>query len=179
MFASISIAKTQVPKNFPIPSFFLTFFLKKEMKQKRQSESLGGDETLDLVNYIEFQNYSKAAKRFHNKALRAIRSFWRLLLEDNVNIADLPRAFKFIDTAESKAKQYYIQLLERYPKSVRILRAYAQFMEDILNDHTTADQYYYKADMIEDSKSKIDHPGKIFYQNKNFLGFFYELKKFL
>jgi hypothetical protein len=72
------------------------------MKQKRQSESLGGDEPLDLVNYIEFQNNFKSAQRFHNKALKSMRSFWRLLLEDDVNVADLPRAFKIIDSAEAK-----------------------------------------------------------------------------
>lgn len=127
------------------------------MKQKRQSESLGGDESLDLVNYIQFQNNFKSARRFHNKALRSIRSFWRLLLEDEVNIGDLPRAFKVIDTAEAKAKQYYVQLLDRYPKSIRILRAYGQFLEEVLQDTISADQYFARADVLEESKTQAEN----------------------
>jgi hypothetical protein len=101
------------------------------MKQKRESESLG-DEMLDLMSYIDFQNNFKAAKRFHYKARRAIRSFWRLLLDESVNVTDLPKAFKLIDNAESKAKQYCILLIVVDYSSDRLGRLYWRFYRNIV-----------------------------------------------
>lgn len=93
------------------PSFDGRFYLYRkdtELKQKRHSESLGKEDSLDLVSYVEFQKNFKAARRFHNRAIKSIRAFWRLLLEDNVNVGELPKAFEAIDAAESKAR--YIPL---------------------------------------------------------------------
>src|SRR4051794_23986583 len=46
------------------------------------------------------------------------------------------------------------QLLARYPKSVRILRAYGFFLEEIKNDMETAQLVYRSADELEEAKSR-------------------------
>src|SRR5690348_1506668 len=104
------------------PPFDIRFFIYRkdaELKQKTQSESLGS-EGLDLLSYIEFQKNFKAARKFHSTATKAIRAFWRILLDDNVDITALPQAFKRIDAAESKAREHYSELLAKYPNSIRI-----------------------------------------------------------
>jgi hypothetical protein len=120
-----------------------------EFKQKMQSQSLGQEEDLDLLSYIEFQSKFKAARLFHIKTKKAIKSFWKLLLEDDCDLIKLPKAFQKIDACEKRAMQYYKQLLERYPKSIRIIRSYAQFLEDVIGDISAANHYYNKAEILE------------------------------
>jgi PAS domain S-box-containing protein len=136
------------------PAFDIRFYLYKkdsEIQQQIQSESLGG-EALNLVSYIEFQRNFKLARKFHTKAAQSIRAFWSSLLHEDMDINLLTQAFKRIDMAESKAQEHYNALLVKYPNSVRILRSYAQFQEEVLSNPVAADQLYMRADALEDKR---------------------------
>jgi hypothetical protein len=41
-------------------------------------------------------------------------------------------------------------VLERYPKSVKLLRTYGRFLEDVKNDPWTASKYFNEAERLED-----------------------------
>jgi PAS domain S-box-containing protein len=153
--AHVYLDRTRPLKTAVDDRFFL-FRKDSELRQQQQSQSLGGEEWMDLVSYIEFQNNFRQARRFHKKALKQIRGFWRMLLSDNVDIAELPTAFKFIGMAETKARNYYLQLVRKYPNSARVLRAYGEFLDEVMNDHFSADMLYYKAEMAEENKSKVE-----------------------
>ena len=53
---------------------------------------------------------------YHKAALMAMREFWRLLLNDAVNLNSLTSAFRKIEKMESLADKTYKLVLERYPK---------------------------------------------------------------
>lgn len=66
--------------------------------------------------------------------MKAIRSFWRHLLHRDVAFVTLSSAFHQMDLTEAKADKVYRSVLERYPKSVKLLRIYGRFLEDVKND---------------------------------------------
>lgn len=78
----------------------------------------------------------------HKNAGYAIRNFWKLILSHEISFRGLNSSFKDIQAAQSKAEKTYKMILERYPTSVKVLRAYAKFLEDIKNDPWTAVRFY-------------------------------------
>jgi PAS domain S-box-containing protein len=65
-------------------------------------------------------------------------------------IESLARAFARIDNLEAKCGSIYSLLLEKYPKSVKLLRIYAQFAGDILNDKKKSGRAHAEASRLED-----------------------------
>lgn len=107
---------------------FMIFVRDRERKQRSGTEQ-AGDAAMDLVSYVEFQNNYRALLQSHMAALKAIRSFWRELLKKDVSFNGLSRAFHNMDLTEAKAEKVYRMVLERYPKSVKLLRTYGKFLE--------------------------------------------------
>lgn len=108
---------------------FMLFVRDREQKQRAQGDSMGGG-AMDLVSYVEFQNAFTQLLKAHRGALRANRRFWRLLLRSEIAFRALADAFELMDKTELKADRAYRAILERYPKSVKLLRAYAGFLEE-------------------------------------------------
>ncbi|KAK9830511.1 hypothetical protein WJX72_012148 [[Myrmecia] bisecta] len=52
--------------------------------------------------------------------------------------------------SEKRAYQTYQDVLERYPKSIKLLRSYARFLEEVKNDPHAAQRVYREADKQED-----------------------------
>lgn len=67
-------------------------------------------------------------------SLRSVRQFWRELLRKDVTFTGLSKALTQMDMTEAKAEKVYRVALERYPKSVKLLRIYGKFLEDVRND---------------------------------------------
>ena len=117
----------------------------------RDSDSSGGGEAkMDLVRYVEFQNSFSLIKKSHQWALKTTRRFWRLLLRNNVTFGSLSKAFKEMDTAESRGNRTYKVMIERYPKSSKLLRSYGRFLEEVRNDPWRAQRYFNEADKIDE-----------------------------
>eukprot|EP00198_Chlamydomonas_reinhardtii_P011170 XP_001700507.1 predicted protein [Chlamydomonas reinhardtii] len=121
-----------------------------EHKQKAAVSS-SGESATDLVSYVEFQRNWRMIQSYHKAALMAMREFWRLLLNDAVNLNSLTSAFRKIEKMESLADKTYKLVLERYPKAVKLLRSYANFLEMVKNDPWTAAQYNAEADKQEEA----------------------------
>ena len=54
-----------------------------------------------------------------------------------------------MDGTETKCEKTYKLVLQRYPKSVKVLRAYTRFLSEVKNNPWKADKYSQEADRLE------------------------------
>ena len=57
--------------------------------------------------------------------------------------------FGEVDTAETRCEKTYKLVIQRYPKSVKVLRAYSRFLAEIKNNPWKAENYAQEADRLE------------------------------
>lgn len=96
---------------------------------------------MDIVSYVEFQNNFKIAIHAHKATLRSLRSFWRLVIslqDDELPVYELVRHFHRIDRFEQKTMKTYQTMLEKFPKSTKLLRGFGQFLSEVKNDSRAA-----------------------------------------
>ncbi|PNW87648.1 hypothetical protein CHLRE_02g142166v5 [Chlamydomonas reinhardtii] len=132
-------------------SYRFSIFTREQEHKQKAAVSSSGESATDLVSYVEFQRNWRMIQSYHKAALMAMREFWRLLLNDAVNLNSLTSAFRKIEKMESLADKTYKLVLERYPKAVKLLRSYANFLEMVKNDPWTAAQYNAEADKQEEA----------------------------
>ena len=130
---------------------FRIYSIDRERRQRAAGEQSAGEGAMDLVSYVEFQNNFTALQKSHRAALRANRRFWRLLIRSDVSFLDLAATFESMDKTEARADRAYRAVMERYPKSVRLLRAYAGFLEEVRNNPWGARKYHEEADKLEEA----------------------------
>lgn len=86
-------------------------------------------------------------------AVQTQKQFWSSLQKSQMNARMLSRYLFKMGDYEAKAKESYASLLERYSKSVKVLRSYGRFLEEVMGDPLGARKYYVEADRIEDEDS--------------------------
>eukprot|EP01116_Phalansterium_solitarium_P017036 TRINITY_DN4101_c0_g5_i1.p1 TRINITY_DN4101_c0_g5~~TRINITY_DN4101_c0_g5_i1.p1 ORF type:complete len:1724 (+),score=505.03 TRINITY_DN4101_c0_g5_i1:87-5258(+) len=93
------------------------------------------------------------ASKYEDECKRFIRAFWRhLSREEDLNA--LPEIVSSIDKNEKQANEIYLQMLQQFPKSARVLRAYGAFLEEIMNDAELAAVAYRGADALEEERTQ-------------------------
>ena len=117
-----------------------------------------------MSQYVEFQSSFRTLLKYHRGAMRANRSFWRLLLSREIKMSTLLSSLSAIKSKVQKADLNYRAVLVRYPKSSKLLRAYGKFLADMKNDPTTAQKYYTEAEKLEEAttiqaKDNVMMPG--------------------
>eukprot|EP00741_Cyanophora_paradoxa_P011385 tig00020556_g10996.t1 len=135
---------------------------RKDREKEQSSTGDLGEQAMDLASYVEFQKQFKAAKEGHLKTVKAMRLFWHTLLEDDETafskmprrVAGAQEIFRLVDAHESVAEKNYVALLQKYPRSVRVLRAFGSFIEQVKNDALVAEDYYRMADAEEEEISR-------------------------
>lgn len=85
-------------------------------------------DAMDVTSYVVFANLYKDVARTHHLALSSVTNFWRLLTQGEVRMSTIEAAFRRIEATTHLANENYQSLLARYPKSVKLLRAYARFL---------------------------------------------------
>lgn len=141
-----------------LPNFlerYLIYVMDKKLQAENNNENRGDTSTMDLESYLEFQRSYKLLLNTHRAVFKASQRFWRHLLSRIVNFSHLSRAFLSLDNQEQRAVKVYQSVLERYPKSIKVLRSYARFLEEIKNDPWTANKYYQDAERIEDNQAEM------------------------
>lgn len=104
---------------------------------------------MDLVAFVEFQSAFLQTLSSHRAALRANRSFWRLLGSPRISFYALSFAFKQMDVTETQADAAYRSVIARYPHSVKLLKAFANFLEEVRSNPWEAKKYRERAERAE------------------------------
>ncbi|EAL69070.1 hypothetical protein DDB_G0276733 [Dictyostelium discoideum AX4] len=143
------------------PSFDVRFFIyqrDKEREQLMDSDLRGPDSNYgkiqDFVSYMEFKKLYNNAKRYHVKCLTYIKRFWAHLLHETVDLHRLSDLSGRIANYENIANQSYERLLALNPNSVRVLRDYSQFLEEVVKDKDSSLKLQKKAESVEEIMSK-------------------------
>ena len=117
--------------------------------------STGLHKGMDSVGMIEYKNLLQSAFASQLQALEATEVFWSMVSKRKSTAMDISGQLKSIDEARKKALQSFDSLLRKYPSSVEVLRAYATFLIDVMDDNETARDYISKADILEKEQSKV------------------------
>ncbi|KXZ48338.1 hypothetical protein GPECTOR_28g744 [Gonium pectorale] len=151
-------AQLEEARHMPLNlSYRFSIFTREQEHKQKAAVSSSGESAADLVSYVEFQRNWRLIQSYHKAALAAMREFWRLLLRDAVNLNSLTSAFRKIEQMERLADRTYKVALERYPKAVRLLRSYANFLETVKNDPWTAAQFYSEAEKQEEALENAEN----------------------
>eukprot|EP01105_Mastigella_eilhardi_P012222 TRINITY_DN2806_c0_g1_i1.p1 TRINITY_DN2806_c0_g1~~TRINITY_DN2806_c0_g1_i1.p1 ORF type:complete len:1449 (+),score=227.79 TRINITY_DN2806_c0_g1_i1:312-4349(+) len=94
----------------------------------------------------------KEAQRHVNKAKEAMKKFWRYLLQEDVE--SLHQTFAELDKHEQKAFDIFTLMRQKYTKSTKVLRQFAQFLDEVRQEHESAQSLYILADNIEEFQAK-------------------------
>lgn len=127
---------------------FMLFVRDRERKQSSLDGGTAGG-AMDLVSYVEFQNNFSRTMEYHQQALVANRSFWELLVRTNISFADLSVKFFEMDEREKRADECYRLVLGKFPKSVKLMKAYASFLDEVRNDMLGSRKLLLDAEKIE------------------------------
>mmetsp|Transcript_42099 Transcript_42099/g.134505 ORF Transcript_42099/g.134505 Transcript_42099/m.134505 type:complete len:1859 (+) Transcript_42099:564-6140(+) len=131
-------------------------YLKEAAMGSTTTEGIGGN-----MNYTEFEAHFKMLTHVHMAAMRAVRRFWRELSQKDVKFRSLETVLGRMAKAEQRAMQTYRTMLEHYPKSVKVMRAYGRFLEDIRNDPTSASRYFSEAYRLEDELAEAHREAQL------------------
>jgi PAS domain S-box-containing protein len=120
-------------------------------RRKMLSESFSGG-NLDVLSFITYEKHSTGAARYERKAVSYQVSFWSELSKQYPNIERLHKFGSAVSHAITTAKLHYEQMMKLNPNSPQVLRSYANFLANELNDHTGALQITQRAEEVEESK---------------------------
>lgn len=110
------------------------------------SGAADGENTLDLVAYIEFQNLFSETKKYNNRAVDSIRAFWMLFLQKSITASAFNRATKEMEAQSQKAVLIYKTMLTKFPKNHQVLTSYAFFLDLVLRNTEEAQRSIRRAD---------------------------------
>ena len=133
------------------PGFLVQFLIYKrdmEIKHRGSMTKKDGDNSSDIVTYVEFQKYYAEAQKYNRDAIASIRLFWELFLQSNISFTAFNKAARSIEINSQKALSTYKTLLLRYPKHIYIISSYAYFLELVLHNAEEAERYHRRADQL-------------------------------
>ncbi|KAH3745207.1 PAS domain S-box protein [Pelomyxa schiedti] len=107
----------------------------------------------------------KEAQKHTKKAKELLCKFWQYLLNDSVE--QMQQTLARFDSASHRAEGILKNLLVRCPKSTKVLREYALFLEEIRQDSLVAAMLYERADAIEESQAQSRARGGYHYHTGN------------
>lgn len=105
---------------------------------------------MDLMSFMEFQQSFRAAQKSHTACLEITQRFWRNVARKEVTFKSMADHVRRIVVVETNTMRLYKVLLERYPSSVKVLRSYGKYLEEILCNPWKAMRLYNLADKTED-----------------------------
>jgi len=138
------------------PPFDIRFALRaksREWEHQTHSQNLGDGE-VNYLNVLEYKNLHTEATLYHNTTIMLLRSFWKTLSNPRVSIQQLlavPKGMEEIDQAKGAASRAYRALLQKFPNSKSMLRAYGMFLE-VCNDQDSAQTHFAAAEEIEEAQ---------------------------
>ncbi|KAI9187735.1 hypothetical protein H9P43_002126 [Blastocladiella emersonii ATCC 22665] len=116
-----------------------TFYrvLKAQISTFRLQDDLRKASNLEIGRYIH-NLYS--AKDHHTKALRWSCRFWKLCSSERPNLDSVDYASGCIQRHQTQALRHYHTLLENFPTSLIVLRTYASFVTECMNNQELAEE---------------------------------------
>ncbi|KAJ3360758.1 hypothetical protein GGF32_008027 [Allomyces javanicus] len=120
-----------------------------EMATYRQQEDLRRLTNLDLARYIH--NFTLARKE-HTLALRWACHFWKSASSDHPNIDTIDFLAGRMQKHQTRSLRHYRILLYSFPSVISLLRCYASFVLDCLNNRSLAEEILEHAEKLQEDR---------------------------
>ncbi|KAJ3099758.1 hypothetical protein HDU97_002784 [Phlyctochytrium planicorne] len=151
-----SMAANYLKKASASKPFIDTEFTVYQQEQElRNGARTVGNKKLDAVDRVEFKQLIKKATTHHKEAKASIANFWQTIMMadegEQVDIGTLINLVSQMEWSDKKAINGYRQLLNRFPLSVRVLRNYAVFLEEIHNNRDESKRIQKQIKAIQDA----------------------------
>ncbi|KNE73282.1 hypothetical protein AMAG_17452 [Allomyces macrogynus ATCC 38327] len=117
---------------------------------RQQGEDTRRLDVLDIIRY--HYNYTEAMKNYL-AALKWSHQFWKVCSAERVAVDALGYIADKMQVHQSAALHHYHVLLERFPSSISILRSYAAFVMDCINNERLGDEILEFADRLEEDRA--------------------------
>mmetsp|Transcript_28614 Transcript_28614/g.65916 ORF Transcript_28614/g.65916 Transcript_28614/m.65916 type:complete len:2199 (+) Transcript_28614:31-6627(+) len=134
---------------------FLRFAIRKKMMQVMKSPTLGSEMT--AIGMMEVSKEQENAVRYHTDAVHHLHLFWRDVSLGRDSLLISGRLDSFFRSCD-RARTAFEELASKFPNSPALLRATAQFLEDVMSANLSATEMRGRADQIEDLNSAVDGP---------------------
>ncbi|KNE68680.1 hypothetical protein AMAG_19772 [Allomyces macrogynus ATCC 38327] len=116
---------------------------------RQQGEDTRRLDVLDIIRY--HYNYTEAMKHYL-AVLKWSRQFWKVCSQDRVAVDALGFIADQMQDHQTAALHHYRALLERFPSSVAILRSYAAFIMDCVNNEQLGEEILEFAERLEEDR---------------------------
>ncbi|KNE60928.1 hypothetical protein AMAG_18709 [Allomyces macrogynus ATCC 38327] len=116
---------------------------------RQQGEDTRRLDVLDIIRY--HYNYTEAMKHYL-AVLKWSRQFWKVCSQDRVAVDTLGFIADMMQDHQTAALHHYRALLERFPSSVAILRSYAAFIMDCVNNEQLGEEILEFAERLEEDR---------------------------
>ncbi|KAI9179648.1 hypothetical protein H9P43_004976 [Blastocladiella emersonii ATCC 22665] len=113
----------------------------------------------DAINLIAYEQHLNMATRYQSNVTRSQIKFWGELLKKTPDMARLHVLADSISDGISKAQDNYIRVLKINPGSAQVLRMYAAFLIEIMNDHKNGRELQERADDLDEHGEGEDGDG--------------------
>jgi hypothetical protein len=108
---------------------------------------------------INFDTQTEVAQKKLETCRSLILSFWNVLCEAHPDLEALQAKAVLLDTSAKEADTLFRDLLILAPTSIPLLRTYAAFLFDIMNNPSRATELLDEADQLEDDQTRFVYLG--------------------
>ncbi|KAJ3354708.1 hypothetical protein GGF32_002387 [Allomyces javanicus] len=115
-------------------------------RRKLLSENFAGD----AINFIAYEQFLSLATRYERRVTLNQTRFWAELLRKSVDIARLHKLAAAISNEITITQDNYVRVLKLNPNSPQVLRVYANFLIEVLNDVKLGRELQERADDLDD-----------------------------
>ncbi|KAI9204218.1 uncharacterized protein BJ171DRAFT_582196 [Polychytrium aggregatum] len=132
---------------------FCLFFLFKKWyyDQATLSESEG---VKDIIQAVQFRHDMSSAKHHEEKAVKNALMFWQQVQRQNYDLRMLMSILDNVETHEEAARGYYKRLTQAFPQSIKVLKAFSNFLRHVSFEPALAAKVESHAEFLEASQQR-------------------------
>lgn len=162
--AAIQKALKLHQKTLPLDFQYILFAAERKNNQETRGADIGQAGAVSGISLMEFEVSFEKARSSHQACVSKMRDFWRHVKKrrhaglDEQHAGELIQVLDDHEEQKNTAKNEYESLIEKFPQSVQLLRAYAHFCDTVLNDYKQAEARQHQASLLdgEDTNDEKD-----------------------
>ena len=130
------------------------FIIFQRRKQLNETDTSQEGAAMNVITRVRFEKHKAEAQDYSLRARSKLVEFWAELSLLRPDLGKLANISREIADSVSKAELAYVQLLRINPRSVTVLRGFAQFLLEVTNNPSRAERLVEEADSIEEEMSR-------------------------
>eukprot|EP00505_MAST-04D_sp_SCG-Rhode-Island_P003035 Stramenopile-MAST_4_protein_3035 len=134
------------------PDFDIKFIL--YQMRRRVEETSANLASEDAMNFVAFDNHMQQARKYTTKARTWQLSFWDSLVSREISNKVIISIGANSYRSATQAQSHYESLMRITGSSIKVMRTYAGFLADVMNNVERAEKLLSRANELEDAATK-------------------------